>query len=168
MEGSPDLFTHLFGVSYWTLVVSDSPRLKGMVGLVSALGLCCEMSFGASMTYGFNTDPTIAQNYGGTLWDVLTITNCGTVNWQQSGGAGLVGSTTNGPVVGGSEAPPNPDGFLQLTFASPRCNGNWGSYLCGAWLLDDLEGGTRQSGFTFECDLRMGNGDPAPNGRLSV
>ena len=60
------------------------------------------------------------------------------------------------------------DGFVGFSFASPFCDGRLASGVCGALLLDDFEGGKRVAGFTLECDLRFGNGDPAPVGGLSI
>src|SRR5579859_1385127 len=86
-----------------------------------AIGLLTAASARAgSAFYDFNSDqpdPTTVLNFGGTLWDGISHTGTGSANWQTNGGAGPVGSTTNGPVKPGV----NGDGFLQLTFATLNC-----------------------------------------------
>lgn len=136
--------------------------VKALVVVLGLLAVSCANASAASVTYDFNTD-TGLPNFCGTLWDGLTVAHTGSVNWKQTGGGGPVGGSTNGPNYGVPG-----DGFLQLTFASPTCDGHLGSFLCGAWLLDDFDQDRPLSGFNFECDLRMGNGDPAPVGGFSV
>ena len=66
-----------------------------------------------------------------------------------------MGGTASGPVTGVAN-----DGFLQLTFGSAVCGGGLSSYLCGGVLFDDFDQGVTVNGFTFDCDLRIGNGSP--------
>ena len=133
----------------------------------SALYLVCGSTWGASVSYDFNTYPTFLLSPGlGTLWDGTCTNRCGSLFWDQSGGAGPIGGTSNGPVLGVAG-----DGFLGAAFASWGCDGNLSSFLCGAYLFDlggPFDGGRLHAGYTFECDLRIGNGDPAPVGGLSI
>ncbi len=129
------------------------------------------MSYGslqaASVTYDFNSDPSSILNFGGTLWDKVTASHTGSANWRTSGGAGPVGGTTNGPVKG-----VNGDGFLQLTFATTNACGtspvSLSSSLSGCVLFDDFDKGLVTAGFTFEADLRIGNGNSNPADGFSI
>lgn len=139
--------------------------MKRLISVVSVLYLGCRLASGATHVWfmtDFNTDAGLL-NFCGTLWDGSTLAHTGSVAWGMQGGAGTFGLTTNGPVAGVAN-----DGFLQLTFASFDCSGTLGSFLCGAWLLDDFRSGQPYPGITFECDLRLGNGDPAPVGGFTV
>ncbi len=111
----------------------------------------------------FSTNPATVLNFGGSLWDGVSTTGTGSANWQTNGGAGPFGGTTNGPVAGITG-----DGFLQLTFADHACAGNLSSRLCGGVLFDDFDNGLVVAGFTFEADLRIGNGDPNPADGFSI
>ncbi len=113
--------------------------------------------------YNFNTDPTPILNFGGSLWDGTSISRVGSANWQTTGGAGPVGGTTNGPVAGVAG-----DGFLQITFASANCSGTASSYVIGGVIFDDFDSGLVVDGFIFECDLRIGNGNPNPADGFSI
>jgi hypothetical protein len=120
----------------------------------------------ASVTYDFNTDPSAVLDFGGTLWDGTTASHTGSAAWRSSGGAGPVGNTTNGPVKGVPG-----DGFLQITFATVACGSTpvaFSSYLSGCVLFDDFDKGLVVAGFTFDCDLRIGNGDPSPADGFSI
>jgi len=131
------------------------------------LGLLCAASAQAgSYTNTFNSaNSTNGLNFGGSLWDGTTASRTGSAAWIKSGGAGPIGGTTNGPVFGVPG-----DGYLQMTFASEACGPNYtpSSYLCGGVLFDDFDPGEVVAGFTFECDLRMGNGNPAPADGFSI
>jgi hypothetical protein len=128
--------------------------------------LAAGAAYGASITYDFNTDPTATLNFGGTLWDGTTTSHTGSSAWIQTGGAGPVGNTTNGPVKGVAG-----DGYLQITFATGACGSSpvaFSSYLSGCVLFDDFDKGLVVAGFTFECDLRIGNGNPNPADGFSI
>lgn len=128
--------------------------------------LAAGAAYGGQKTYDFNTDPTPVLNFGGTLWDGSTHTTTGSANWQSSGGAGPIGNTTNGPVKG-----VNGDGFLQLTFATATCGASpvvLSSALSGCVLFDDFDQGLVVAGFTFEADLRIGDGQPNPADGFSI
>lgn len=114
-------------------------------------------------TANFNSDPSSILNFGGSLWDGSTTARTGSANWRNTDGAGPVGSTAKGPATG-----VNGDGFLQLTFASPDCSSTLSSYLCGGILFDDFDKGATVAGFTFECDLRIGNGTQSPADGFSI
>ena len=111
----------------------------------------------------FSTDPTTVLNFGGSLWDGTTTSGTGSANWQTNGGAGPFGNTTNGPITGVPG-----DGFLQLTFADHSCMSNLSSSLCGGVLFDDFDNGLVVAGFTFQADLRIGNGQPNPADGFSI
>src|SRR5579862_7519495 len=138
-------------------MLADSTRITRtrLLAAIGVLSLRCAAGLGATVVYDFNTDCGVPcyGNLCGTLWDGTTTMHAGSLNWQQTRGAGFVGSTTNGPMSGVSG-----DGFLQLTFASALCDGVLGSFLCGAELLNEFDNGNPVTGFNFECDLRMGNG----------
>jgi hypothetical protein len=74
-----------------------------------------------------------------------------------------MGSTTNGPVLGVKG-----DGYLQLTFADTTCSSNLSSYVIGGILFNDFDQGLVVAGFTFECDLRIGNGQADPADGFSI
>jgi hypothetical protein len=146
--------------------------MKSMAGYGLGLGLLCAASAQASThTFDFNTDPRPVLNFGGTLWDGTSRTRTGSAAWIQSGGAGPIGGTTNGPVLGVKG-----DGYLQMTFANPNCTNGVGadtSYLCGGVLFTNFDLGPDGSslivaGFTFECDLRIGNGNTSPADGFSI
>ncbi len=131
---------------------------------VMAIGLLAAASAQAgSFKTDFSTDPTTVLNFGGSLWDGVTTTGTGSANWQTNGGAGPFGNTTNGPVSGVPG-----DGFLQITFADHSCMSNLSSSLCGGVLFDDFDNGLVVAGFTFDADLRIGNGDPNPADGFSI
>jgi hypothetical protein len=132
-----------------------------------AAGLLCAASAQAgSYTNNFNSaSSTNGLNFGGSLWDGITTSHTGTAAWIKSGGAGPIGGTTNGPVTGVAG-----DGYLQITFANDNCPTNvaFSSYMCGAVLFNDFDPGEIVAGFTFECDLRIGNGNPNPADGFSI
>ena len=132
-----------------------------------ALGLLCAASAQAgSTTIDFNSSRITNQlNFGGSLWNGTAITGTGSAQWMPSGGAGPVGGTTNGPVTGVAG-----DGYLQITFANDDVpiNVAFSSSLCGGALFNDFDPGEIVAGFTFEADLRIGNGDPNPADGFSI
>jgi len=142
-------------------------QLLAAAGLLAILGLTGAQARAGTFSTDFSKDPTSVLDYGGSLWDGSTTAHTGSAAWIQSGGAGPMGGTTNGPVAGIAG-----DGYLQLTFASPDCSGSGGtglsSYLCGGVLFDDFDKGLVVAGFTFDCDLRIGNGNPAPADGFSI
>jgi len=128
--------------------------------------LAAGAAYAGQKSYDFNTDPTSVLNFGGTLWNGTANTGAGSANWKSSGGAGPIGSTTNGPVKG-----VNGDGFLQLTFATATCGSTpvaLSSGLSGCVLFDDFDNGLVVAGFTFEADLRIGDGQPNPADGFSI
>src|SRR5579872_436851 len=139
------------------------PSLRALMG---ACLLAAGAAYAGQKTYDFNTDPTTVLNFGGTLWDGSTHTGTGSANWQSSGGAGPIGNTTNGPVKGVAG-----DGFLQLTFATASCGATptvFSSGLSGCVLFDDFDKGLVVAGFTFEADLRIGDGLANPADGFSI
>jgi hypothetical protein len=133
-----------------------------------ALGLLCAATAAqaGSYTNTFNSgSSTNDVDFGGSLWDGATIAHTGSTAWIPTGGAGPIGGTTNGPVYAQAN-----DGYLQITFAGAPCGTNFAasSYLCGAIVFPDFDSGEVVAGFTFECDLRMGNGNPAPADGFSI
>ena len=149
------------------------PRKKDSISIQQKLfaALACGLlsagvAQAASVSYDFSTDPTSKLNFGGTLWDGTTTTRTGSAAWIQSGGAGPIGNTTNGPVKG-----VNGDGYLQITFATATCGSTpvaFSTYLSGCVLFDDFDSGLVVAGFTFECDLRIGNGNSNPADGFSI
>jgi hypothetical protein len=134
--------------------------------LVASCLLAAGAAYGASVTYDFNTDPTPILNFGGTLWDGTTTSRTGSASWINTGGAGPVGSTTNGPSKGVAG-----DGYLQITFATATCGATptaFSSYVSGCVLFDDFDKGLVVAGFTFDADLRVGNGNPNPADGFSI
>jgi len=107
------------------------------VGLMAlTLGALALKSQAASVTFDFNTDPTTSG-----LLKIYPTNNPGqTTAWIPSGG---VGSATNAN-----------DGYLQVTAAQ-------GSQR-GAIIFNDFDGGQVVQAFTFECDVRIGNGTVNP------
>ncbi len=129
-----------------------------------ALGLLAAASAHAgTFKIDFSTDPSTNLNFGGSLWDGTTTTGTGSANWQTNGGAGVFGNTSNGPVTGVEG-----DGFLQLTFADHNCSSNLSSGLTGGVLFDDFDNGLVVAAFTFDADLRIGNGQPNPADGFSI
>ena len=132
-----------------------------------ALGLLGAVSVQAgTATYNFNSSSVTNQlNFEGSLWNGTSTSGTGSAAWIASGGAGPIGGTTNGPVTGVAG-----DGYLQITFANASCPSatNFSSSLCGGILFDDFDNGEVVAGFTFECDLRIGNGDPNPADGFSI
>ena len=134
--------------------------LKAIVGAL----LCSGSAYAGSASYNFNSlSATNGLNFGGSLWDGVTTSGTGSANIGSSGGAGAFGSTANGPVTGVMG-----DGFLQLTFADPSCSGSFSTYLCGGILFPDFDAGLVVSAFTFEADLRIGNGTTSPADGFSI
>ncbi|MBU6401418.1 MAG: hypothetical protein KGS61_13965, partial [Verrucomicrobia bacterium] len=127
------------------------------------LGLSSAAVLAGSFTADFNTDPTTILNFGGSLWDGVTTSHTGTAHWVPSGGAGPIGTTANGPVLGQTN-----DGFLQMTFGDPTCSGTLGSSEIGGVLFTNFDGNLIVQAFTFECDLRIGNGQPNPADGFSI
>ena len=111
----------------------------------------------------FSANPATVLNFEGSLWDGTSTTGTGSANWQTNGGAGPFGNTTNGPVTGVPG-----DGFLQLTVCRPFLPGQFFEPLVRGVLFDDFDNGLVVAGFTFECDLRIGNGDPNPADGFSI
>ncbi|MBU6401154.1 MAG: hypothetical protein KGS61_12610, partial [Verrucomicrobia bacterium] len=140
-------------------------RIRNMsFGVLAALAMAIPSSSKAgSFQADFNTDPSAILNFGGSLWDGVTTSHTGTAKWIPSGGAGPFGTTTNGPVLGQTN-----DGFLQLTFGDPSCSGTLGSYEIGGVLFTNFDGNLIVQAFTFECDLRIGNGNPNPADGFSI
>jgi hypothetical protein len=131
---------------------------------LTALGLLAAASAHAgTFQTDFSTDPSTNLNFGGSLWDGVTTTGTGSANWQTNGGAGKFGSTSSGPVLGVTN-----DGFLQLTFADHNCESNLSTSLCGGVLFDDFDNGLVVAAFTFDADLRIGNGNPSPADGFSI
>jgi hypothetical protein len=147
----------------WLNSALGSPILPTLI----AVGLLGGRSAqAASVTYDFNSDPSALLNFGGTLWDGTTTTGTGSASWKSTGGAGPVGTTTNGPSKGVSG-----DGYLQITFATGTCGATPTAYtssLSGCVLFDDFDKGLVVAGFTFEADLRIGDGDPNPADGFSI
>ena len=142
--------------------------MKWTVGCVLGLGLIWAASAQAGLyTNSFNSaTSTNGLDFGGTLWDAATLSHTGSAAWIPTGGAGAVGDTTNGPAAGVAG-----DGFLQMTFAAPACGvapTAFSSYLCGGILFPDIDPGEFVVGFIIECDLRIGDGSPHPDGGLSI
>ncbi len=130
-----------------------------------ALGLLAGISVQAgTFKTDFRCDPSTNLNFGGSLWDGVTTTGTGSANWQTNGGAGPFGNTTSNVAVLGVTN----DGFLQLTFADHNCESNLSSGLTGGVLFDDFDNGLVVAAFTFDADLRIGNGTPAPADGFSV
>jgi len=138
-------------------------RIATLAGIGAAL-LCSVSAYAGSASYSFNSlSSTNGLDFGGSLWDGVTTSGTGSASIVASGGAGPFGSTTNGPVTGVMD-----DGFLQLTFADPTCTGNFSSSLCGGILFPDFDAGLVVAAFTFEADLRIGNGTPSPADGFSI
>ena len=138
---------------------------KGLLRVVAAALLCTASAQAGSYTNTFSSNPS-DLDFGGTLWDGVSLSHTGSTGWIPSGGAGPIGGTTNGPVAGVAG-----DGFLRMAFATPACGltpTGFSSYLCGGILLPDFDDGLVIDGFTIECDLRIGNGSPGPAGGLSI
>jgi hypothetical protein len=132
---------------------------------MAALGLLVTASAHAgSFKIDFSTDPSTNLNFGGSLWDGATTTGTGSANWQTNGGAGPYGNTTTNTAVLGVTN----DGFLQLTFADHDCASNLSSSLTGGVLFNDFDNGLVVAAFTFEADLRIGNGQPNPADGFSI
>lgn len=147
----------------WLRPTFSPPALRALMG--SCL-LAAAAAYGGQANYDFNTDPSSLLNFGGTLWDGTTHTGTGSAKWISSGGAGPIGNTTNGPVKG-----INGDGYLQLTFATATCGATpvvLSSGLSGCVLFDDFDKGLVVAGFTFEADLRIGDGQPNPADGFSI
>ena len=138
-------------------------RAPRWLGVMAAIGASCTAAWAGTFFTDFNTDPTTVLNFCGTLWDGVTTTGTGSANWQTNGGAGPAYLTTNGPVAGVTN-----DGFLQITFADHNCAGALSTYLTGGVLFDDFDHGLIVQAFTFECDLRIGNGNPNPADGFSI
>jgi hypothetical protein len=113
-------------------------KLKS-AGLLLALGSLALHSQAASVLFDFNTDPTTSG--------LLTIYNSGgTTMWVPTGGAG---AATNAN-----------DGYLQITAAQ-------GSQR-GAIIFSDFDAGQVVKAFTFEADVRIGNGTTQPADGFSI
>jgi len=107
------------------------------VGLMAlTLGALALKSQAASVLFDFNTDPTTS----GLLRIYPTNNPSQTTAWIPSGG---VGSATNAN-----------DGYLQITAAQNSQR--------GAIIFNDFDGGQVVQAFTFECDVRIGNGTINP------
>ena len=132
-----------------------------------ATGLLCAASAQAgSYTNTFNaTTSTNGFNFGGSEWDGMTASTTGGAAWIPSGGAGPIGGTLKGPVLG-----QNNDGYLQVCMASTDCtnSGVNTTYITGGVLFNDFDNGLTVAGFDFECDMRIGNGSQAPADGFSV
>src|SRR6516164_1533508 len=155
-----------FAPNHPSLATHRSTKRRKLFTLIAFGLLAAGAAKAASVTYDFNTDPTAKLDFGGTLWDGSTATHTGSAAWIQSGGAGPIGNTTNGPVKGVAG-----DGYLQITFATGACGSSpvaFSSYLSGCVLFDDFDKGLVVAGFTFECDLRIGNGNPNPADGFSI
>jgi len=139
-----------------------TPQRLGTTFLLT-VGLGCAAALAGTFNFDFNSDPVTILDFCGTAWDGSATSNTGSASWVTSGGAGPVGNTATGPVA----SVPN-DGFLRLTFASPDCTGALSSYLCGGVLFNDFDVGMVVAGFTFECDLRLGNGSGRPADGFSL
>jgi hypothetical protein len=117
----------------------------------------------------FSTDfnassSTNLLDFCGTEWDGVTTANTGSTVWAPSGGAGPIGNTAAGPVLGVPG-----DGYLQITMASVPDGGGFNTtYMCGGVLFKDFDAGLVVAGFTFECDLRIGNGNANPADGFSI
>lgn len=108
----------------------------------------------------FNTDSRSLLNFGGSLWDGVTTSHTGSAACVKSVGTGPIGGCTNGPVTGVAG-----DGYLPRTFVNPHCTNSprfVTTFLCVGVLVDDFDNGLVGGGFTFECDMRIGNGNPDP------
>ncbi|MBU6401516.1 MAG: hypothetical protein KGS61_14460, partial [Verrucomicrobia bacterium] len=133
------------------------------VAALALLGQNLTSALAGTFQTDFNTDPSGILNFGGSLWDGVTTSHTGTAHWVPSGGAGAFGTTTNGPTLGHTN-----DGFLQLTFGDPLCAGTLGTYEIGGVLFTNFDGNLIVQAFTFECDLRIGNGNPNPADGFSL
>jgi hypothetical protein len=143
-----------------------APKRITSCSILAALGLSCASAFAGSLTVDFNSDPKGLLNFAGTEWDGTTATRTGSTYWIKDGGVPM-GATTNGPQKGVTG-----NGFLQITPAGvssdPTADLAKCSYLCGGAIFNDFDAGLVVAGFTFECDLRIGNGDPAPADGFSI
>src|SRR5262249_37749182 len=103
-------------------------------------------------------------NFAGTQWDQQTTSHTGSTAWIKDGGVPL-GSTTNGPQKGITG-----NGYLQITFAADPLDTTQplSTYLVGGVLFTNFDGNLVVAGFTFECDLRIGNGNPNPADGFSI
>jgi hypothetical protein len=128
--------------------------------LLATVGLSCASAYAGSLTVDFNTDPTGTLNFAGTEWDGITTTRTGSTAWIKDGGVPM-GATANGPQLGASG-----NGYLQLTTAG--LDGAKTTYETGGVVFNDFDAGLIVAGFTFECDLRIGNGDPNPADGFSI
>jgi hypothetical protein len=147
----------------WLNSALGSPILPTLIAVGLLGGRAAQA---ASVTYDFNSDPSALLDFGGTLWNGTTTTGTGSAIWKSTGGAGPVGNTTNGPVKAVSG-----DGYLQITFATATCGATPTAYtsgLSGCVLFDDFDKGLVIAGFTFEADLRIGDGDPNPADGFSI
>src|SRR5579883_2704594 len=149
--------------AYW---LGSTFRARTLRALMGSCLLAAGAANAGQATYDFNTDPSGKLNFGGTLWNGTANSQAGSANWQSSGGAGPIGNTTNGPVKGVAG-----DGFVQLTFATATCGASptaFSSSLSGCVLFDDFDKGLVVAGFTFEADLRIGDGRPNPADGFSI
>lgn len=108
--------------------------------LLLTLGSLAPSSWAATVHFDFNSDPTTNG--------LLTIFDNGTggTTWVSSGG---VGASTNAN-----------DGYLQVTSA--------GNGQRGAIVFADFDGGQVVQAFTFDADVRIGNGTQPPADGFSI
>jgi len=142
-------------------------RAGRWLGLMGALALLSVPAIAGHYTNDFNSaSSTNLLDFGGTIWDGVA-NGGGTANWRRGGGAGPMGSTVPNAVP-----PPgvSGDGFVQLNFANAFCADPpvWASFPTGGILFDDFDSGLVVAGFTFECDIRAGNGTASPADGFSI
>ncbi len=140
-------------------------RLGWVGSSLLCLGAVAGLQAGTFSTDFNASSSTNLLDFCGTEWDGVTATRTGSTVWMASGGAGPLGNTANGPVLGVPG-----DGYLQITMANipdissvPNT-----SFMCGGVLFKDFDAGLVVAGFTFECDLRIGNGNPNPADGFSI
>ena len=110
-----------------------------VLGFIGALGLSALSALAGTATWDFNTDPAT----GPTPLTLLGGGNGGG-DWMQSGG-----------VTGGDT-----DGYLSIT--GPTA-GQWAKVI-----FPDMDNGKIIAAFTFECQLRIGNGTASPADGFSI
>ena len=140
-------------------------RLGWVGSSLLCLGAVAGLQAGTFSTDFNSSSSTNNLNFCGTEWDGVTAaSHTGSTAWMASGGAGPIGNTANGPVLGVPG-----DGYLQITMASVPDGGGYNtSYMCGGVLFNDFDAGLVVAGFTFECDLRIGNGNTDPADGFSI
>ncbi|HNQ91088.1 MAG TPA: hypothetical protein PKM73_20940 [Verrucomicrobiota bacterium] len=114
-----------------------------VLGIVAALGLGSISALAASATWDFMTDPETGEN-------PLTI----------MGRYKVDGTPGSGDWVSYDGADGWTDGFLSITGPA-----------AGAWskiIFPDMDNGAVIAGFTFECQLRIGNGTASPADGFSL